>query len=96
MQLTPRTSVAVKIAALAKISTEALNDFSLFASFVPQELSRAMTDALTDWVVSASNTGLIWQTAKTYNRFLGTDAPGLPGKGRRRPKGRDPLMPQRI
>ncbi len=59
MQLTQRTAFAIKIAALAKCSTEALADYQSFAQWVPAELTRAMVDAETDWVANDTTTGLL-------------------------------------
>lgn len=79
MELTTRTTSFTKIAALASFSTESLQDFSHFMSFVPAEMFRALTDAETDEVVNGSGTsphmlGLLNQSG-TLTRAIGSDTP---------------------
>jgi Phage capsid family len=54
IQLTTHTATATKIAGLASISMEALNDFTHFANFVPSELTRAVIDAETNYVLNGT------------------------------------------
>jgi HK97 family phage major capsid protein len=51
MQLDTQTAVPVKLAALASTSMEALQDFEYFSSWVPLELSRAVTNVETQQLV---------------------------------------------
>ncbi|TPG31756.1 phage major capsid protein [Mycolicibacterium hodleri] len=79
LQLTTRTTAFTKIAALASISMEALQDFSTFMSFVPAELFAAIVDAETDEVVNGSGSGAhmrgILNTSGTLTRAIGADTP---------------------
>ncbi|MGX9672656.1 phage major capsid protein [Mycobacterium sp. HM-7] len=60
MQLTKHIVTPTKVAALASVSTEALQDFREFLSFVPSELSRAIVDAETNLVVNGTGaTGVL-------------------------------------
>ncbi len=79
MELTTRTTSFTKIAALASFSTESLQDFSHFMSFVPAEMFRALIDAETDEVVNGSGSsphmlGLLNQSG-TLTRAIGSDTP---------------------
>lgn len=79
MELTTRTQAFTKIAALASFSTESLQDFSHFMSFVPAEMFRALIDARTDEIVNGSGSsphmlGLLNQSG-TLTRTLGSDTP---------------------
>ncbi|MBO0884567.1 MAG: phage major capsid protein, partial [Mycobacterium sp.] len=51
MQLDTQTAVPIKLAALASVSMEALKDFSYFVSWVPRELTRAVTNTETQQLV---------------------------------------------
>jgi capsid protein len=57
MQLDTKTAVPVKIAALASVSMEALQDFCYFASWVPQALTRAVISTETQQLVLGTGTG---------------------------------------
>lgn len=82
MQLTTHTVTATKIAALASISMEALNDFKTFENFVPRELTLAVINAETNYIVNGTGTtgalpgmtGLL-ETAGTLTRAVGSDTP---------------------
>lgn len=79
MELTTRTTSFTKIAALASFSTESLQDFSHFMSFVPAEMFRALVDARTNEIVNGSGTsphmlGLLNQSG-TLTRAIGSDTP---------------------
>jgi Phage capsid family len=80
MQLTPKTVNAQKITALASVSTEAAQDFDVFHQFISTELTRALIDAETNWILNSSVTGLIWQSelptppaSQTLTRVTGAD-----------------------
>jgi len=74
MQWAPKTVSFQKISALASVSTEALDDFNVFYQFTSNDLSRAVIDAETNWIINQSITGLIWQT-NTLKRLVGADTP---------------------
>lgn len=79
MQLVGKTVSAVKLAALASVSMEALQDFSSFLNFVPAELTRAIIDAETDEILNGSGTAPhlrgILHTSGLLTRDIGTDTP---------------------
>lgn len=81
IQLDTRTAVPVKLAALASVSTEALQDFSYFASWVPRELSRAIINAETDQLVMGSGspemTGFIATSGVLTRAYSNQDTTGL-------------------
>lgn len=81
MQLDTRTAVPVKLAALASVSTEALQDFSYFASWVPRELSRSIINAETDQLVmgtgSPEMTGFIATSGVLTRAYSNQDTTGL-------------------
>ncbi len=54
MELSTRVATPTKIAGLASISMEALQDFDSFLQFVPSELMRAVIDAETNEIVNGS------------------------------------------
>jgi HK97 family phage major capsid protein len=79
MQLTTVTTPYVKIAALASVSMEALQEFEAFLQWVPRELQRAVIDCETNEVVNGSGTaphmrGLL-NTSGTLTRAIGSDTP---------------------
>ena len=79
LELTTVTTAFTKIAALASISMEALDDFSAFMSFVPAELMRAIVDAETNQVLNGTGSspqmlGLL-NTSGTLTRAIGSDTP---------------------
>jgi len=79
MNLTVKTATPVKIAALATVSMEALDDFDYFQQFVPQELQRAVINAETAEIVSGSGTSPhltgILNTSGILTRAVGIDTP---------------------
>jgi hypothetical protein len=81
MQLTTATAVPVKLAALASVSTEALQDFSYFASWVPRELSRAIinkeTGSLVAGMGSPDMTGFIATSGVLSRAYNSQDTTGL-------------------
>jgi hypothetical protein len=54
IQLNTAIATPVKLAALASVSMEALQDFSYFQDWVPRELSRSLIDLETDQLVSGT------------------------------------------
>jgi HK97 family phage major capsid protein len=79
MQLTTHTVGWTKIAALASISTEALQDFGHFMAFLPAEIFAAVVDAETNAFVNGNGTppvplGLLG-TSGTLTRVIGSDTP---------------------
>jgi len=54
VELTTHTTGFCKIAALASMSTEVLQDSSTFLTFLPAELQHALTDAETNLVVNGT------------------------------------------
>jgi hypothetical protein len=77
MILTTRTTPFTKIAALASISMEAMQDFPAFVSWVPQELQHALFDSETNQVVNGNGTspnmlGLL-NTPGVLTRSVGSD-----------------------
>lgn len=79
IELSTKTQSFTKIAALASFSTEALQDFSHFQTFVPAEMFRALTDATTNEVVNGSGSsphmlGLL-NTPGVLTRSIGSDTP---------------------
>ncbi len=74
MQLTTVTTPFVKIAALASVSMEALQDFAAFTTWVPHEIQRALIEAETNWVINGSGTGLL-NVSGVLTRSMGTDTP---------------------
>ncbi|OBH84387.1 hypothetical protein A5680_09660 [Mycobacterium sp. E2989] len=86
MQLDTATAVPVKIAALASVSMEALQDFSYFSSWVPQALTRAVINTETQQLVLGTGSGGLYpgmtgfiQTAGVQTRSYngGEDTTGL-------------------
>jgi hypothetical protein len=79
LQLTSVSTSYIKIAALASISMEALDDFSAFMSWVPSELMNAIIDAETNQVVNGSGSGAnmlgLLNTSGTLTRAIGSDTP---------------------
>ena len=76
----PKTVSFQKIAALCSASTELLNDFSMFNQFMVNDLTRAVIDAETDFIVSHATNGLIWQAEyglpnPALSRQVGADTP---------------------
>ena len=61
MVITPKTSTAVKIGGTATFSRELLDDFSSFMAFVPSEITRAVIDAETNFVVNDGTQGILAQ-----------------------------------
>lgn len=77
--LTAKTASAVKIAALASVSMEALQDFGSFMSFVPTEVTRAVADAEADEVINGTGSdghmrGIL-HFSGLQTRSVGTDTP---------------------
>ena len=79
MQLSGKTVAAVKLAALASVSMEALQDFESFLGFVPAELTRAIIDVETDEILNGSGSAPhlrgILNTVGILTRDRGTDTP---------------------
>ena len=79
MQLTEQTVKPVKIAALASVSMEALQDYESFQNWIPLELTRALINAETAEVVSGSGTAPhmtgILNTSGLLTRAMGSDTP---------------------
>jgi hypothetical protein len=80
MVLTTVTTPYVKIAALASVSMEALQDFGAFMQWVPQELQRAVIDAETNEVVNGSGSsphmrGILNTGGSVLTRTIGADTP---------------------
>ena len=77
MILTTKTVAPIKIAALASVSMEALQDFDTFLSFVPAELQRAIIDAETNQIINGSGTAPnmtgILHTSGTLSRAVDVD-----------------------
>lgn len=77
MQLTVKNVVPTKIAALASVSMEALDDYADFSRFVPQELTRALLDAETDQILNGNGTAPnltgILNTSGLLTRAIGSD-----------------------
>ena len=77
MQLTVKNVTPTKIAALASVSMEALDDYADFSRFVPAELTRALLDCETDQIlngngVAPSMSGIL-ATSGLLTRALGSD-----------------------
>jgi HK97 family phage major capsid protein len=79
MTLTTVTTPYVKIAALASVSEEALQDFGAFLQWVPHELEAAVRDCRTNEVVNGSGSSPhmlgILNTSGTLTRAIGSDTP---------------------
>lgn len=79
LQLAAKTASAVKLAALASVSMEALQDFESFMGFVPTELTRAIIDAETNEILNGSGDAPhpkgILNTTGILTRAKGTDTP---------------------
>ena len=77
MNLTVKTVSPTKIAALASVSMEALDDYADFARFVPTELTRALLDAETDQILNGNGTAPnmtgILNTSGLLTRAIGSD-----------------------
>ena len=77
MQLTVKNVVPTKIAALASVSMEALDDYADFSRFVPSELALALLDAETDQILNgngtAPNMSGILATSGLLTRAIGSD-----------------------
>ena len=76
-QISAKTASFVKVAALASISRELLDDFGDFMGFLPQELARAVYDTETDQIINGNGTAPnmlgILHTAGLLTRAVGTD-----------------------
>ena len=86
MQLSTQTAVPVKLAALASISMEALQDFDYFSSWVPRELSRSIINVESQQLVlgtgaSGAYPGMVGftqtQDVLTRSYDSGTDKSGI-------------------
>lgn len=86
MQLDTATAVPVKIAALASVSMEALQDFSYFASWVPHALTTSVINVETQQLVLGTGSGGLYpgmtgfvQTENVLTRSYNgsTDTTGL-------------------
>jgi HK97 family phage major capsid protein len=79
MVLAEQTVKPVKIAALATVSMEALQDYEEFQNWIPLEASRALINAETAEIVSGSGTAPhltgILNTSGLLTRAMGTDTP---------------------
>ena len=78
MILTTVTTPYVKIAALASVSMEALQDFSAFMQWVPHELFNALVDAETNQVLNGTGSPQmlgILNSSGTLTRAIGSDTP---------------------
>ena len=79
MQLTEQVVRPTKIAGLASVSMEALQDYESFRNWIPLELTRALINAETDQVVNGSGTAPnmtgILNTSGLLTRPMGTDTP---------------------
>ena len=77
MQLTVKNVVPTKIAALASVSMEALDDYADFSRFVPAELTRALLDAESDQILNGNGTAPnmtgILNTSGLLTRAIGSD-----------------------
>ena len=77
MNLTVRNVTPTKIAALATVSMEALQDFADFSRLVPVELARALTDSETDQILNGNGTAPnmtgILATSGLLTRAIGSD-----------------------
>jgi hypothetical protein len=77
MQLTEQTVRPTKIAALASVSMEALQDYESFVNWIPTELQRALIDAETNQIVNGDGTGAnmtgILNTSGLLTRAIGSD-----------------------
>jgi HK97 family phage major capsid protein len=59
MVIVEKTATATKIGATAAFSRELLDDFSDFVGFVPDEMSKALIDAETNYVVNNATAGIL-------------------------------------
>jgi HK97 family phage major capsid protein len=79
MQLTEQIVKPTKIAALASVTMEALQDYESFQNWIPTELSRALLDQETSQIVSGDGTGAnmtgILNTSGLLTRPMATDTP---------------------
>lgn len=79
MQLTEQIVRPTKIAALASVTMEALQDYESFVNWIPTELTRALIDAETDQIVNGSGTGAnmtgILNVSGLLTRAQGADTP---------------------
>ena len=79
MQLTEQTVKPTKIAALASVTMEALQDYDSFSQWIPLELTRALINAETNPVVNGTGTAPdmlgILNTSGLLTRAMDTDTP---------------------
>jgi HK97 family phage major capsid protein len=79
IQLTEQVVKPTKIAALASVSMEALQDYDSFAQWIPLELSRALVNQETAQIAAGSGTAPnmlgILNTSGILTRAMGTDTP---------------------
>lgn len=79
LQLSVKTASPTKLAALASVSMEALDDFNYFQGFVPQALNSAIVNVETQEVVSGSGVSPhmpgVLNTSGILVQPLGTDSP---------------------